>query len=373
VSQSNGASHGQSPAADRMPPSYAMVEQVARELIRRAAAIEALGQSAPLANEWQAVFAAARSAVQAPAHEYAAIAGFGMRTLVDGRDLLAQLPAASRARAQTLAAAMVQLRTGNQFGVAVALASLVVGVSADQTICPLLPFFVCMEALVRCRLASDGGVLDAASFWRMAVAEATAPQHARLVIVAGLSGSGKSFVANGVAAVIGATAIASDVVRKRLMEVTPTERTPAERTAEVYSDEVTAAVYTSLLAAAAENLGAGRTVVVDATLLTASRRAPLLDLVRQLPAPAAILWCELSDDDVTSRLQIRAADGWTASDADARIRERQRRGVETPGDREAGVPVLKVDTGGDPARLFDRLLPRLQRARAEPRRDEPAG
>jgi aminoglycoside phosphotransferase family enzyme/predicted kinase len=86
----------------------------------------------------------------------------------------------------------------------------------------------------------------------------------RLIVVAGVSGTGKSTLARGLApdlgAAPGAAILRSDVVRKELAGMAPTEALdPAH-----YTPQASARVYGTLMARAAAILAAGRSVVLDA-------------------------------------------------------------------------------------------------------------
>jgi predicted kinase len=228
---------------------------------------------------------------------------------------------------------------------------------------------VTFEALLRCRLAADAGARgrqSARAFWTLALADASSVDGPRLALCAGLTGSGKSFVANGIACALGARVIVADVVRKRLAGIAPTERTPVERIPEVYVADLTQRVYLSLAEQARIELEAGWPVVLDATYLTRDLRSTALGVARGLRAPAVVVWSELDDAAAAERLRARAAEDWTVSDGDDRIRARQRATLEQPRRSDEGAPVLRVDSSVSPAALFTRLLPRLRRALAQP-------
>lgn len=346
-------------------PAFAELEDVAERLLRTATQVEAAGPDGRMAPEWQATFAAARAVAGAPAAEVAALAAFGVRVFAGRGALIAAQTSAQRSCARTLAAAVVSLQAAARYGVAAALASLVAAMGGDETLTLLQPFCVCLEALVRCRLAGDSagdGEQSPAAFWRLALEAAGAQAGAALVICGGLSGSGKSFVANGIGAAIGARVIASDAVRKRLVGVAPTGRTPDERRAEVYSAELTERVYAALVHEAEGELHGGWPVVLDATFLTRSRRAPALALARRLGAPAALAWCELDDPLAAARMRARAGRPWNVSDGDLNVRVQQLRGLERPDGSDLGVSVIRVDAGAAPGAVFDALLPALRQA-----------
>ncbi len=360
---SNGALHQQH--ASNQGPAYASLAQTAAIVIRKANEIGTAGHAAPLANEWQGVFAAARAALKPPFEESQRIAAFGMQVLVDRAGVIAEMDAPARAQSQTLAATVVELLAQRQGSVATALSSLVAGMSVSNALPSLQPFYVCLEALVRCRLASDTGAVvgaPARSYWQIALRQTEDSASARLVLCAGLSGSGKSFVANGIACALGARVVASDNERKRLAGIDLTQPTPAMMSKQVYNGRMTDRVYRLLNGAAETELRAGRTVILDATFLTRERRAAALAVARAAAVPATILWCAVSDAEAAVRLRARASLDWTISDADARIRRLQRNGLQRPRRDEDGASILYVDTGAPPALLFVRLLTRLRRA-----------
>ncbi|HLZ69800.1 MAG TPA: AAA family ATPase [Dehalococcoidia bacterium] len=344
------------------PPTYTALVNAAGELLRHAAEIGRSGPSEPVAQEWQGAFAAARLAIGARPEQAAAIAAFGLNYLARG-DVL-KLPAPAAAVARTLAAATVELRAAGQSGAAAALSSLTLEMAGEPQPTAVLPFFVCQAALIRARLAHDvdgHSALTPSAYWQIARREAEAAAGPGLVLCGGLSGSGKSFVGTGVAATLGAAIVSSDRVRKHLAGIEPRARTPAERSQQVYSTRMTDRVYRRLAQAAAEQLREGLPVVLDATYLTPARRELPLLIAREVGASAAIVWCELSQAEAAARLRRRAGHGWAVSEADARIRDLQRKGARPPRGDECDARLLRVDAGAEPAVLFDRLMPRLRR------------
>ena len=90
--------------------------------------------------------------------------------------------------------------------------------------------------------------------------------------MAGLSGTGKSFLANALAARLGAVVISSDVVRKRLVGVEPTERHVEPWQRGIYAPELTERTYEAMLAEAGPHLERGRPVILDATFMLRRHR-----------------------------------------------------------------------------------------------------
>ncbi|MCR9272246.1 MULTISPECIES: bifunctional aminoglycoside phosphotransferase/ATP-binding protein [Mameliella] len=142
------------------------------------------------------------------------------------------------------------------------------------------------------------------------------PGATRLVALGGLSGTGKTTVARGLApdlgAPPGAVHLRSDMIRKALCGVDPL--TPLD--ARGYRPEVSAAVYDRMDALAREVLQAGQTVIADAVFLNPDERAAIAQVAQDLGAGFAGLWLEAEGAALVARVSDRRGD---ASDADAEV------------------------------------------------------
>lgn len=354
------------PRAERDALGYAEIAHAAEETLRRAALMppDEEGLTWP-GDQWGAAFATARLLAGAPSEQEAVLARFGIETLVARRDAFASEDRLGRARARTLAAAVTELRAHGRPGTAAALAAVVCELAGDEALPQILPLLTALEGLMTCGLAATAGVRGRpllCTYWRLALATARAASMGpALLLCGGLSGSGKSFVARGLASALGARIVVADAERKRLLGVPLRQRTPDDRRDEVYSVATSDRVYRLLLDEAEGELNAGRPVMLDATYLTRLRRQPALDLAARLGAPALVLWCALNDDEAARRLSTRATRGTTISDGDAAVRAGQQAGVEVPVDGERGARLLCLDTAEPSAVLLRRLLPRALR------------
>lgn len=353
--------------ARRFEPTYADVRAAAEAVLRRAETLAASDEDGLRwpDDHWGSAFATARLFARPSAAQAERLAAFGMENLVARRALLANEDALGRARCRLLAATVAALHAQGRPGAATALVALVGEMSGDDGMTAFLPLLVSLEALMACNLAASmgpAGQRQVRLYWKLALAEARAQSLApALVLCAGTTGSGKSFVARGIAGALGARVFVADRERKRLLGLPPTERTPADRRDMAYSVAVSDRVYGLLLDRAHEELAAGRSAVLDATFLTRARRKPALELAQRLGVPALVLWCTLDDSLARTRLEERATQPWTISDGDAAVREAQAAGAELPASPEVGARVLSVDTAVPPAALFRTLLPRVLR------------
>lgn len=166
------------------------------------------------------------------------------------------------------------------------------------------------------------------------------PPPPSLLAIGGYSGSGKSTLARrlapGIGAPPGALVARSDIVRKRLLGVSPLTRLGAES----YTRAVNRQVYRTLAEEARNALAAGHAVVADAVFADPHERAEIAAVARDAGVPFAGLWLEGSTDALTERLRARVGD---ASDATPEVLDRQRR---------AGAGEIdwrRLDRSGDPA------------------------
>jgi aminoglycoside phosphotransferase family enzyme/predicted kinase len=149
-----------------------------------------------------------------------------------------------------------------------------------------------------------------------------------LLLTHGVSGSGKSHLASALCRRQGWIHLRSDVERRRLFGRWGTALEPV-RQGEAYSPAITAELYETRLPAAAEAvLGAGQTLVVDATFLTVRQRRIFTDLAERLGAPWLILDCPVALAVARERLAQRQREGTDPSEADAAVLSQQVEALE---------------------------------------------
>ena len=153
----------------------------------------------------------------------------------------------------------------------------------------LLPLFLSLRAAIRAHVlftksehAGDGqaALQEAMRYFELA-RRLIVPPPPTLVAIGGLSGTGKSVLARGLAGLIepppGALIVRSDVVRKRLFGVGETTALPEA----AYQPDVTARVYDTLSNAAERVLLQGCSVVLDAAFLREVERTGLAGLAHK--------------------------------------------------------------------------------------------
>jgi uncharacterized protein len=174
----------------------------------------------------------------------------------------------------------------------------------------VLPLYLSRQAYVRAKVTSfllgDPSVPDAvkqdaantaAAYYKLSW-EYTAPKTGKLIVMAGLSGSGKSTTAKQLAQMHNAIHLRSDAVRKHLGGIAIEERGDAE----LYSPEMTQKTYDRLLSLGKTLVETGYTVILDAKYDRVALRAGAI------AAGATILHCDAPAEVLAQRVAARTGD-----------------------------------------------------------------
>jgi uncharacterized protein len=226
--------------------------------------------------------------------------------------------------------------------------------SGDYDGVPALRFFLVSRALVRAQVCNlrrpngdHGAGNDAAiAYLRLACALASG-RDPRLAITYGLPGSGKTFVSQSLAEIVGAVRVRSDVERKRLFGIAPLQASRGRVPGGIYAAAASEPTYARLLAVARTVLGCGWPVLVDAAFLRRVERVPFADLAAASAAPFAILHCHADTALLRQRIAARRERGDDASEADLDVLDRLSAVAEP---LEAAEMASTIDCGAGPAR-----------------------
>jgi aminoglycoside phosphotransferase family enzyme/predicted kinase len=238
--------------------------------------------------------------------------------------------------------------------------------SGDYEGVALLGYYAVYRALVRAhvaRIRAQQSVVAAQTRVRLhatfeqylALAERLAgPPAPMLVVMTGLSGSGKSTVAQHLAQRLGGLRVRSDIERKRLAG-------PSEGF--LYSKEMTVRTYDRLQQIAGHLLDAGVTAVIDAASLKSAERRALAAVAQSRGVRCEVVCCEAPFAVLCQRVAKRAAVGNDPSDATLVVLEQQREWREPAAAGEPPHRLLHTDC--DAATLASRCADLALRMRRD--------
>jgi aminoglycoside phosphotransferase family enzyme/predicted kinase len=194
----------------------------------------------------------------------------------------------------------------------------------------LLPFFMATRAAVRAHVtatqaseaegaAASALAAEARSYYELALS-LLQKAPARLVAIGGLSGSGKSSLADALASVVGAApgarVLESDRIRKALHDVPAETRLPPA----AYRPEVSQKVYAEMAWRAAVILGQGGCAVVDAVFERHDERRKVERTADEAGVPFLGAWLEAEPLLLWERVSSRSGG---ASDANTEVLAQQ--------------------------------------------------
>lgn len=198
-----------------------------------------------------------------------------------------------------------------------------------------LPLFLAVRAAIRAMVlvqtATATGTTvnpEAVQFLNDALISLQTPDP-RLVLVGGLSGTGKTAVSRALAPLIGgpsgAVHLRTDLERKMIHTSEVNLGVPSDE----YSVASREAVYDRMFSRAGAILSAGHSVLLDATFLDANLRTSAQNLAKAADVACHTLWLEAPLSILIDRVKARQGD---ASDADEHVVRKQLKSGGPPSD-----------------------------------------
>jgi aminoglycoside phosphotransferase family enzyme/predicted kinase len=234
----------------------------------------------------------------------------------------------------------------------------------------LVRFYVAYRACVRAKVQGikalepevpaperDQARESARGHWLFALAELESPgRRPCLILIGGLPGTGKSSLAEGLAAKAGFDVIRSDIVRK---EIAGQAQAKASALGEgIYTEPMTQRTYDECARRAKAILSLGRRVIVDATFAYEWQRRLLIGAGLLLGVPVRCLICQAPASLALSRIRERRGD---VSDANANVFEQMAARWEPPAERTSGLTTF-IDTARTPEEALRQAIRSLSEA-----------
>jgi uncharacterized protein len=234
-----------------------------------------------------------------------------------------------------------------------------------QSFLTLLDFYASCHAYVRGKVRSlrlterdePRIVSEASAYFDLAWTHAGGLMQPQLVVAMGLPASGKTTLARGRASRLGIVHVSSDVLRKTLARVRPTEYRGAAFGQGIYERATTQRTYAALRRHAARWLRRGRSVLLDATFGNPGERALVRRVAKRLDVPLRILLCRADDATLRARLAGRASERGVISDARLELWPELRAAFADPQEDE---DILQIDATGTADETLEQGLAALR-------------
>jgi uncharacterized protein len=237
----------------------------------------------------------------------------------------------------------------------------------------VLEFYLVYRALVRAKVALIRSSQDhlppairasaLASFHSYLAFAGTwvTSRQPKLILTHGLSGSGKTAIAQALLEQIGAVRLRADVERKRLHHLPHAGRTFSPVAGGIYSDAATRGTYQRLIDQARTIIEAGYPVILDGSFLARWQRDQARDLAHSAHTPFLILDCQAPVDVLRTRVVVRERAGADASEATEAVLAHQMEIAEPLGQDES-PRVVSFDSANEPAGIAAVRLSKMLRA-----------
>jgi hypothetical protein len=238
--------------------------------------------------------------------------------------------------------------------------------SGDASLRQVLPLYLANRAFIRGKVESfrlddpliaeeqkTAAAVRAQRFFRLARGYLLREQLPKILfLTCGPTGCGKTALADELAFQLGLAHFSSDLERKQLAGVAPTERN-----ADIYSPAWNKATYDRLFELASQCLAAQASVVLDATFLQQRSRERFTRLAADSGARVVMLQLSCPDELVRQRLEQRQARGDSASDGTWQVFLQQMKSAEPP-TADEGL-VIALDATEEPVTMVDTILNQL--------------
>ena len=199
--------------------------------------------------------------------------------------------------------------------------------SEDRGVGELMDFFKSYRACVRGKVISlkldDPDLSEAArkdalesarGYFRLARSYVPTLPRPAVVLIAGVTGTGKSTLATELARRWSMAYVSSDLTRKNLAGIDPQERRYEPFMEGIYSTSFSEMTYREMREEASQYLLKGESVVLDGTFRRAEERARMVKMASELVAEVWIAECRLPEAEARRRLERRAGRSDAVSD-----------------------------------------------------------
>ena len=190
--------------------------------------------------------------------------------------------------------------------------------SRDRQVLQILNFYQGYRAFVRGKVNSftldepevsqsekEIATQTARDYFRLSLSYMAPRPAVALIVVCGLIGTGKSFLAAKLGTRLGIAPIQSDIVRKTIHSLAPDEHRLDKYGEGIYTSGATEQTYQALLEAARRRLAEGKSVILDATFMRFDDRVRARELAVRHNATFRLIECVAPEEVIQQRLERR--------------------------------------------------------------------
>ena len=169
--------------------------------------------------------------------------------------------------------------------------------------------------------------------WLLTAETSCQPSTPFLVIMCGVSGSGKSTASRFLAEQYQAAWIRSDIERKRLFGLAP-DQSSHHLHESIYTPAATLATFQAMIALAEQLLMTDYPVILDSCALKLSEREAFRQTAQQRQLPSFTIYCQSSPETLFRRIQQRQMTEQDPSEANQALMSKQLSWLEIPSTNE---------------------------------------
>jgi aminoglycoside phosphotransferase family enzyme/predicted kinase len=244
--------------------------------------------------------------------------------------------------------------------------------SGDIDLLQLLNFYRCYYAYVRGKVISlrfsqnqiagkkrDEDVKLARQYFQLAYRYATRLEKPALILISGLMGSGKSYQAKILAESLGTEILRTDVLRKEIFNIPPTQHRNEPFGEGIYSTENSQIVYEKIFQLSEKLIRQNKAVIIDASFKKREQRIKAMQLAANLGVRFYILECTCPENIIYQRLKKRALKDNSVSDGRWDLFQAQKDDFE-PINEIPPEHYLKIDTATHPEAMRQKIIEKIK-------------
>ncbi len=202
--------------------------------------------------------------------------------------------------------------------------------SKDRDIGEIINFYKIYRAYVRGKIAYFQSQKEQANlYFDLSFGYLPDEYKPKVIVLGGLTGSGKSTVASFISKKAGFEVLSSDIIRKELAGMNPHYKDFSNYKSGIYTDEMTEKVYRELCNRAYNLARNGKGVVLDATFIKEKYRKIVRDRFRRLGIEPLFVFLDVDEKTALEHFKKRSKEN-SVSDGRYEIFLKQKEELEKP-------------------------------------------